>query len=199
MDFNVALPENQRTEIAAAAADRDLGPFVAVAHAPSGTGGPQAPSSHGGSAFGGFACIVIGVAFVVLGIAGNAPIGDHVIIVCGGALLALAGRWLVRDHRRERASDTYHFANGLVQWNTQTLSATAYRWSDFTDVTDRFHVARAYGVTQSVDYRAVLSRPGAEPITLSATAPSKKRLLRDTAALRAMVGAAMRGSGMPTL
>jgi hypothetical protein len=184
--------------ITAAAAERDLGGFIAVAHVPSGTGDAQAPRSHGGSPFGGFVCIVLGVIVMALGVmGGGSSMGDHLVLVCGGGLMALAGRWLVRDHRRERASDSYHFANGFVQWNTVTLSATAYRWSDFSAVTDRFTAVRAYGVTQSVDYRAVFNRPGAEPITLSATAPSKKRLLRDTVALRAMVGAAMQGSGAP--
>lgn len=198
MDFNVALPEGHRTAITESATGRDLGQFIAIAHAPSRTGDPQAPRSHGGSPFGGFVCIIVGLAVAALGIVGAATNGDDIVMAGAGVLLALAGRWLVRDTRRERASDTYHFTNGFVQWNTETHSATAHRWSDFTEITDRFTTVRAYGVTQSVDYRAVFSRAGTEPITLSATAPSKKRLLRDTAALRTMVEAARHVYATPT-
>lgn len=189
LDVNVALPEQHRAAIVRSAADRDLGGFVAVAHAPSRAGDRGAPRSHGGSPFGGFACMVLGILAVALGIVSTGSIASHIALVLVGVLIALAGRWLVRDSRRERAVDTFHFANGFVQWNSQTQSATAYRWSDFVKVSDRFFTTRLFGAAQSVDYRATFQRADGELITLSATAPSKKRALRDTEALRAMVAA----------
>jgi len=199
LDFNVALPEQQRAAIVQSAAARDLGGFVAIAHAPSRAGDRNAPRTHGGSPAGGYACVALGILAVALGIVSTGSIASHIALVIVGMLMALAGRWLVRDSRRERALDTFHFATGFVQWNSQTQSAAAYRWSDFTQVNERFFTTRLFGAAQSVDYRATFQRADAEPITLSATAPGKKRVLRDTEALRAMVAASRQPHVSPPL
>lgn len=186
------LPSAIPDAVTAAAAKRDLGSLVAVAHEPSNTTGSRTRKLYLGDSFGGLVSIVIGAALVVLAFVASGPIGSRLVAIVAGVLAVLFGRYLNQEGKRERSWDIYHFADGFVRWNAKTNQADGHRWSDFTGAHDRIVTSKRFGVTVSVDYRATLNRSGAKPIILSTSSSSRDRLNWESAKLRTLVEHAKR-------